>query len=70
MDVESKETLDEAVDRLASKLQTVVETGISSFFGGLDLLCHKLDGTIVQSDPITINIPKLTIWLKMPKENS
>jgi len=68
VDVESKETLEAIVTTAAAKIQTVLETAISQLFGNINLLAERLDGTIVQSDPITINIPKLTIWLKVPKE--
>lgn len=75
MDVESQATLDEAINRASAmidaklpKLQTLGESLIASLFGNLGLSLKALDGTIVQSDPITISIPKLTIWLKLPKE--
>ena len=72
MDVESPQTLNEAIDHagavLEKKLSDFAESLIASLFGNLNLSLKALDGTIVQSDPITISIPKLTIWLKLPKE--
>lgn len=68
MDVESAQTINDAVDRAVKGFRDVLESFTASAFENLNLFARSLDGTIVQSDPITVSIPKLTIWLKLPKE--